>query len=258
MIYGMYLSAGGVMASSHRQDVIANNLANAETNAFKRHVTHFQQRLTEAQAMRLSQGSADTNKLLEEIGGGLFFSPTQIDLTQGDLEGTGNSLDVAIHGAGFFSVDDHGTQRLTRDGRFMTDREGFLILASGNGQRVLDLQGRPIRLDPALSAQTSINESGQIIQNGEVVAQLGLFDVPDPDRLVKQGGNLLSYPDMKKLASAADAKLRSQFVERSNVDPTIELVALMEAQRQLEANANMIRYQDQALGKLVNEVGKIG
>ena len=81
--------------------------------------------------------------------------------------------------------------------------------------------------------------------------------MPQPQQLVKHGGTLLSYPTPKSLLPAGGT-LRSGFIERSNVDPTIELTQLMDAQRQLEANANMIRYQDQTLGKLVNEVGKIG
>src|SRR3954454_7131920 len=88
MIYGLYLSATGVMANAHRQDVIANNLANSETVGFKRDVTSFQERLTEAQAQR-----GPTNPLLENIGGGLLVHPTAIDFTQGELETTGNNLD---------------------------------------------------------------------------------------------------------------------------------------------------------------------
>jgi flagellar basal body rod protein FlgG len=74
---------------------------------------------------------------------------------------------------------------------------------------------------------------------------------------VKRGGNLLSFGDPRAIRPA-NPDIRSQFLERSNVDPTLELTQLIDAQRQLEANANMIRYQDQATGKLVNEVGKIG
>jgi flagellar basal body rod protein FlgG len=85
-----------------------------------------------------------------------------------------------------------------------------------------------------------------------------VFRVPDPQNLTKRGGQLLSHPNAAALPHADDALIRSGAVERANVDPATELASLMDAQRQLEANANMIRYQDQTLGKLVNEVGKIG
>jgi flagellar basal body rod protein FlgG len=181
--------------------------------------------------------------------------PTRVDSSQGAPEETGNNLDVAIQGKGFFTVSDGKTTHLTRDGRFASDNEGNLTLASSPSQHVLDADGQPIKLDPGKAV--SISEQGVLVQNGHPVSQLGLYNVPDPQNLSKLGGNLLSLPDMKSL-TPSNAKIRSQFVERANVDPATELTQLMDTQRQLEANANMIRYQDSMLDKLVNQVGKIG
>ena len=89
------------------------------------------------------------------------------------------------------------------------------------------------------------------------VAKLGVVDVADPNQLRKLGAHMMEVAD-PGLLRPSESTLRPEFLERSNVDPTAELTALMDAQRQLEANANMIRYQDQMLAKLVNEVGKIG
>src|SRR5438045_836620 len=152
MIYGLYLSAAGVLTSSYRQDVIANNLANSETVGFKKDLPLFRQRLTEAQQRRLPQGGAGggpggaTNALLEPLGGGLLAHPTVIDTSQGDLEPSGSALDVAIEGSGYFAVDDGGETRLTRAGQFALDREGNLILSNEKGQQILDNQQRPIKL----------------------------------------------------------------------------------------------------------------
>ena len=85
---------------------------------------------------------------------------------------------------------------------------------------------------------------------------MGLFDVSDPTKLVPKGGNIIDYSKAGDLKSATGT-MRSQFTERANVDPAIELTQLMDAQRQLEANANMIRYQDETLGKAVTDVGKL-
>jgi len=268
MIYGLYLSAAGVLTSSYRQDVIANNLANSETVGFKKDVPLFQQRLTEAQQRRLPRGAnfpggapipmpfGSTNPLLEPLGGGTFPHPTMIDTAQGELEPTGSPLDVAIEGKGYFAVDDAGQTRLTRNGQFAVDREGRLILSNENGQPVLDTRRQAVRLDPNAGGAT-IGSDGTVTQNGQTVAQLGVFDVADPSRLVKQGATLLR-PGDQELIPATSATLHGESVERANVDPATELAALMDTQRQLEANANMIRYQDQTLSKLVNEVGKIG
>jgi len=138
----------------------------------------------------------------------------------------------------------------------MLDRAGNLILASGRGERVLDVAGKPIVVDPSLAPELTINEDGSVAHRGMQLARIGLFDVANPESLVKRGGTLLSFPPRQRLTPATGL-LRQSFVERANVDPTIELTQLMDAQRQLEANANMIRYQDQTLSKLVNEVGKI-
>src|SRR5262245_29805113 len=103
MIYGLYLSATGVLTNSYRQDVIANNLANAETVGFKKDLALFKERLTEAQQQRLAPNSINLG--MEPIGGGVLASPTLVDSTQGELEPTGSPLDVAIEGEGYFMVD---------------------------------------------------------------------------------------------------------------------------------------------------------
>jgi flagellar basal body rod protein FlgG len=251
MLYGLYLSATGVMTSSYKQDVVANNLANSESVGYKRDVASFQQRLTEAQ-QRLRPGLS--NQMLEQLGGGTFCAPTLIDTRQGELEPTGNALDTAIEGNGYFAVIDKGVSRLTRNGQFVVDHKGRLSLSNGEGQAVLDPKGNPIQLAPGLP--TSIAGDGTITQAGKPVGRIGLFDVTDRSKLAKKGGTLLSH-DGQQLVPAT-GRIRSEFVERANIDPATELADLMETQRQLEANANMIRYQDQTLGRLVNEVGKIG
>jgi len=131
VIYGLYLSATGVLTNSYRQDVIANNLANAQTVGFKRSLALFQQRRTEAQSPDAADLSDQTDPLLEHIGGGLLLAPTAIDHSQGTLEQTGQNLDLAIHGDGFFAVQDGKQTRLTRDGRFLVDSDGHLILGDG-------------------------------------------------------------------------------------------------------------------------------
>ena len=130
------------------------------------------------------------------------------------------------------------------------------MLATG-GQRVQSADGEPINLRGQIASAVEIGRDGTITAHGQPIGRLGVFDVPDSSQLVKQGGNLLSYSDAKKIIPI-DPNLRNGFVERSNVDPATELTILMDAQRQLEANANMIRYQDQTLGRCVNDVGKIG
>jgi flagellar basal-body rod protein FlgF len=252
MNYGLYLSAMGVLANSHRQDVIANNLANAETVGFKKDLALFQEQRTEAQ-LRGRSISRESNELLEPLGGGLVPSGTTLDLSQGPIESTGNPLDVAIVGDGFFAVRNGDRLMLSRAGRFQVDRNG--ILATDAGHAVLSEKMNSITLAPGA---VDIGKDGTITQDGKTVGRLGVFSVPNPKLLAKRGANLMSYPDIERSLKTSDAQLRNGALEQANCEPTTELAALMDTQRQLEANANMIRYQDQMLSRLVNDVAKIG
>jgi flagellar basal-body rod protein FlgF len=253
MIYGLYLSAMGVLTHSNRQDVIANNLANAETVGFKRDLALFREQFTEARLRSLNVSSR-SNATLEGIGGGLAYAPTYTDLSQGEIETTGNPLDVAVDGNGFIAVRDGTETRLTRDGRFTTDREGYLATSVG-GHRVLDNKSQPIKLE---SGPVSVAKDGTITQSDKPIGTIGLFDVAKPETLIKRGGGLFGGGDLDKNLHPATGQFQGGALERTNVEPSSELAALMDTQRQLEANANMIRIQDQTLGRLVNDVGKIG
>ena len=256
MIYGLYLSAAGVMANGHRQDVIANNLANAETDGFKRALAPFQERPPERVVAPMAPGG---DPRLSAIGGGQLVSPTAFDYSQGGLERTANPLDAAVVGRGFFAVADgpNGEPALTRDGSFQIDRDGWLVSTNDVSQKVLGPDRRPINLAGRASGNLRIDDGGAILDRGLPVARLGTFDVPDPAVLTPRGAGRYVPPD-PALVAPAPALVRGGFVERSNVDPAVELTRLIDAQRQLEANATLIKLQDQTLGRLVNEAMKVG
>ncbi|MFI5377897.1 MAG: flagellar basal-body rod protein FlgF [Tepidisphaerales bacterium] len=252
MIYGLYASASGVRASSHRLDVISNNLANSETTGFKRDLAIFQERRTAAAGDGLNPAQ-HSNPELEKLGGGMLVGQTSVDFSQGDLESTAKPLDFALQGRGFFAVRDGATTALTRDGRFATSKDGYLVTAT-TGHRVLDTKGQPILLKK--DVPITIGGDGSISQGHDVMGKVGVFDVPDPRELTKSGQGLLQGPDLGRRLKAGDATIVNGALEQSNADPMRELASLMDASRTLEANANLIRYQDQTLSLLVN-VGKI-
>jgi flagellar basal-body rod protein FlgF len=253
MIYGLYLSASGVMTSSYRQDVIANNIANSETVGFKRDLAMFQERRTELQDSGLAP--SHSNKMLEALGGGVLAAPTAIDHSQGILDRTGSNLDLAIRGEGYLKVGNGDQVNLTRDGRMVVNSKNHLAMAINPDAELLDAKGKPIVVDSRIPPE--VDKQGNVRQNNEVVGQLALVDAPDPTQLTKSGGTLLKYSDMTKLRPAGNSTIESGYRELSNVEPSAELSGLMDAQRQLEANANMIRYQDSMLAKVCNDVGKI-
>src|SRR5271169_4235331 len=102
MLYGLYLSATGVITSAYRQDVLANNLANSDTVGFKRDMASFYQRPPAGEENPVAGGVG--NAMLNRIGGGTFAMPTRMDTTQGDLEPTNNNLDLGIMGPAYFTV----------------------------------------------------------------------------------------------------------------------------------------------------------
>jgi len=252
MIYGLYLSASGVITNSYRQDVIANNIANSETVGFKKDLAILQQRPTAAEELGQQKQS---NSQLENIGGGLLAARLAIDTRPGDYEPTGNNMDLALDGNGFFAVKGTGKMHLTRNGQFILNRNGTLALSNNPAQAILDDKQAPITIDG--TQPINIASDGTITQVGKKVARIGIFDAGDPAALQKDGGTLLAVPAGTKLTQA-NPVVRTGFIERSNVDPATELTELMDTQRQLEANANMIHIQDETLDKLVNDVGKIG
>jgi flagellar basal body rod protein FlgG len=253
MEYGLYLSAAGVQTNSYRQDVIANNIANAETTGFRRDLALFQQRRTALSETGVAPSRS--NALMEKLGGGVFASPTLVDRTQGELEPTGRNLDIAITGQGYFQTSNGDKMRLTRDGRFQVNHLGHLALAGNDNYELLDPKGKPIAVDPTVPP--NIDKEGVVTQQGKPVGRLAVVDVPDQSLITKAGATMYAVSDPTQIRQATNAYLESGYQERANVEPSSELANLMDAQRQLEANANMIRYQDQMLAKVCNEVGKI-
>jgi flagellar basal body rod protein FlgG len=163
---------------------------------------------------------------------------------------------MAIEGEGFFMVQDgRGERRLTRDGQMGRNDRGELVLLSNPDHRVLDVRGRRI----TMLAKNTVNvaENGNLMQKGRVVGRIGVYRVADPQSLSKEGDSLWSG-DLRTARTTNDALIRGRYIEGSNVEVSMELAALINTQRQLEANANMIRFQDQTLSRLVNDVGKIG
>jgi len=252
MEYGLYLSAAGVQTNSYRQDVIANNIANAETTGFRRDLALFQQRRTELSATGVAPSRS--NALMEKLGGGVFASPTLVDRTQGELEPTGSNLDIAITGQGFLQTSNGDKMRLTRDGRLQVNHLGHLALAGNENYELLDPKGKPIAVDPTIPP--NIDKEGVVTQLGKPVGRVAIVDA-DPQNMTKAGATMFAVSDPTQIRQATNAYLQSGYQERANVEPSSELADLMDAQRQLEANANMIRYQDQMLAKVCNEVGKI-
>lgn len=259
MNYGLYLSAAGAMTSLHRQDVMANNLANLNTVGFKPDLASFRTRLPE----RLESGAVvDPQFLLEQLGGGQWTNPSQISLKQGDLVNSHNDLDCAIQDDGFFVIHTGkpgggaDNLRFTRDGRFTLNSRNEIVLAA-NGLRVLDVNDQPIRLTPGL--KTLIGPDGTITQNGVEAARLQVSTVADKTRITKAGDGLLRMaPEGERAARVqATGTIRQGMVENSAVDPILALNDMINASKAVQANSTMMQYHDNLLGQAINTLGRV-
>ncbi|MEE9211746.1 MAG: flagellar hook-basal body protein [Phycisphaeraceae bacterium] len=257
MNYGLYLSASGVLTNMYRQDVFANNLANANTVGFKRDVPAIQQRAPES--IEGHHGFDVGNALLDRLGGGVLAGPQRISFAPSPLEQTGNLLDLALEDPeAFFAVltDGSNTPALTRDGRLTRNHEGLLVTVAG-GHPLLDANDNLIQLSP--DAPVEIDNSGRIHQQGAVIAQLQITGVSDLARLVKAGENLFKFDGPQDLRRPADrALVKVGFVEGSGVDPIKALLQLVAATKAITGNGNLIRYHDQLMDRAVNVLGRVG
>jgi len=259
MNYGLQLSASGVLTSLYRQDVHANNLANASTVGFKRDFAAITQRDPES-----IEGPHHLyrHSLLDEIGGGVFAGPQHINFEPGALERTGNPLDVALEGSDAFLVvsrtnPNTGKEetRFTRDGRFSRSAEGFLVTAAG-GFKLLDADDQPIQLDDA--QPVLIDRDARVQQGGVEVAKLQVVAAVNREQLVKDGQNLFRYSGKDHgRAAASNGRVRAGFIEASGVDPIRELLGLMETSTAIQYNSNMIKYHDMLMDRAVNSLGRV-
>ncbi len=249
MPYGLYISAEGAAAQSRRLEVLANNLANVDTTAFKRDQALFRARFAEATERGINPpGDGSIN----DLGGGVQLAGTLTDFSVGPLRETGRDLDLAIQGDAFFQVMKEGKQYLTRAGNFAIDPTGQLV--TQQGETVLSDGGTPIAIDPDGGPWT-ITPDGNVLQAG-ATTPLALVRPQSTADLSKVGESLYLPLAPVQSLDPSERRVLTGFVEGSGVRPTLEMMELIETSRAFESNVNMIKHQDQAMGTLISRVLK--
>jgi len=247
MPYGVYLSASGANAQSHRLQVLSNNLANVNTTGFKPEFPVLQARFAEM----IDQGDVSPGLGgIDDIGGGVTIQPAVTSFDVGAMRKTGNETDFAINDSNaFFVVERDGQQLLTRSGNFLFDSSGQLITQVG--EPVLSSDGTPIRIAPNLPYQ--IQQGGRIVQGGDLF-ELMLAKPKSFGDLSHVGGNLFKPLAEFDLAAANERPVTNGMLESSAVSPTGAMTELIEASRAYEANIRMIQNQDTVMGSLISRV----
>jgi flagellar basal-body rod protein FlgF len=226
-----------------RMDMTANNLANMTTAGFK----------AERLIMReLSERPAAAHDTPQEIA---FVDAwtLQRDFSTGPLEQTGNPLDLAIEGEGFFVVQTADGEGYTRDGRFALDAQGRVI--TRNGDLVLG-EGGPITIDPD-GGPISISREGSVSQNEAVLGTFRTVAFNTPAALEKAGNNLWRSTGEAPRAPE-NSRIAAGFVEGSNVNAVAELTQMIEISRAYQAVSKMISQSDELRGASIEKLAQVG
>nr|MBN2276242.1 flagellar hook-basal body protein [candidate division Zixibacteria bacterium] len=242
MIKGLYRSASGMLPQIKRQEVVANNLANASAPGFKKDMV-FTKELSRAEARKVPRQSDWETPMIDQV---------YTKYEQGNFDQTGNPLDLAIEGDGFFMFDSgDGNSVLSRAGALTVSSDGFIV--NPDGQQLLG-DGGPIAVG---GGNVSVNESGQVEVDNTVAANIRVVNIEDPTILVKVGKTSFMVPDGIEPAPAVNIIIRQGYLESSNVNVVEEMIGMITSYRNFEADAKAVQAQDDSLEKLFNNVGRV-
>lgn len=252
MLRALYSAAAGMQSQQMNLDVISNNLANVNTTGFKKSKIEFQELLYQTtRAPGAEQGSGNLLPTGIQVGEGSRPVATARIFTSGDLTQTGERLDVAIQGDGFFEVQlPDGTRAYTRDGAFKTAADGRIVTSDG-----LPIQGgfQPV---PAGTTNVTIGANGDVTYsgaNGSTSFQVQLVRFNNAGGLESAGSNLYREtaasgpPELGSPGQNGFGTLNQGYLEMSNVKVVEEMVNLILAQRAYEVNSKAVQAADEMM-----------
>ena len=273
MIRGFYTSAAGMIAQQRRQEMVSNNLANANTPGFREDqasLRAFPNMLIKA--MGVDNHPRGKSHHVGELTTGVYLQERTLNFRQGDIHETNNNTDVALFqgnvpineetgrpGALFFTIENNtGEVRYTRNGNFTVDGQGFLT--TGQGNYLLSDAGERINVG---NEDFTMTREGVISNEDGIIAQLNVAFVENPDMLVKEGNGLLRNEGENPVVTAIGNEnvafqLQQGFIERSNVDSGQAMTDMMTAFRAFEANQKVLQAYDRSMEKAANEIGRLG
>lgn len=255
MIRAMWTAATGMTAQQLNVDTIANNLANVNTNAFKRSRAEFADLLYQVQRMPGTNASnVGVFPVGIQIGAGVRPVTVAKEWQQGNMRQTNNELDMAIDGAGFFQVmRPDGTVMFTRNGSFKRDNVGNLVTGDGDLMNpVITIPSGALKLDIGQDGTVSVLLPG--VTQASQVGQIQLTRFDNPSGLVAMGNNLFldsfaSGPPLQGIGGFATGFgiIQQGYLESSNVNLAEEMVNMIIAQRSYEINSKTIQASDEMM-----------
>ena len=251
MFKGFYNLTSGMLTQARNLDVISNNMTNVATAGFKTDRYTFS---TFQEVMWERVGNMDRN--YTDLGVQSWITaPSRLytDYEQGGLEETGQPLDFAIEGDGFFALETPNGERVyTRNGNFSFDDEGYLCL-SGYG-RVLNVNGNPMQM---ITDRVTADDAGNIFtEDGGYLGQIGVFRFEDNGALEKNNyGFFVSQAD--GVATTDGIRIHHKWVERANIDLVQQMTGMITAGRAYQSAAEAAKIYDDVMRKATEEVGRL-
>jgi len=260
MLRALYTAASGMVAQQMNLDNIANNLANSSTAGFYGRRLQFSDLVYQNLVMPGAAATQQTTIAAGlQVGLGTMPRASEVVQTQGNFSSTGNPLDLAIQGLGFFQVTmPDGTIAYTRSGSFHLDAQGNIVTADGNPlQPNITIPANATTITIGTDGTVSVTQSGQTAAQQVGAIQLAMF--PNPGGLNSVGNNLYlqttaSGDPIVGAPGAAEGlgTLQQGMLEQSNVDIVSEFVQMIVAQRAYESNSRVVTSADQMLQDLAN------
>jgi len=258
MFRALYTAASGMTAQQLNLDNIANNLANSSTTGFQQRQLNFTDLLYQSQIMPGSAATQQTTVAAGlQIGLGTRPAETEIIQTQGDFATTGNPLDLAIQGAGFFQIlMPNGQTAYTRDGSFHLDAQGVLVTSDGNPlQPAITIPADALSVSVGSDGTVSVTQPGQTAANQIGNIETALFINPGGLNSVGNNINLPTTASGEPVVGTPGGKeglgaLQQGMLEQSNVSVVNQFVAMILAQRSYESNSRVVKAADEMLQQL--------
>lgn len=259
---GLYIAASGGTKQLKKLNILSNNIANINSQGFKRDMLIYEEKRSSFQQTPLTgSGTKNLNSLYRSDPAVSYVQATHslTNFEQGSLIKTDNPLDVAIEGEGFFVVDTPNGDRYTRNGNFHLDGSGQLVDQKGNG--IVTRNDEPI-LIPFGTKQITIDQNGSIFGGAEInqdqLGQLKIVNFNNLQVLIKEGEGFYKISDSSAKEILVDnAKVLQGYTETSNANAIHEMTQMIETVRQLEAYQKVIQSIDEADNQSVNSLARV-
>lgn len=250
----MYIATSGALAQQMRLEVLANNLSNSNTVGFKEDKTIFREYLPLSPVTpgETAVENGSSSAAARQSDSYVMLERTMVDFSPGQLRSTGNSLDFALNGNGFFCIEAPSGTLYTRKGNFTLNKDGILV--TQEGLTVLGNKSK-IRLG---GDHITVDKKGNISEKGSVIDSLRIVDFPDRSVLTKAGDTFFAPADPSIAGQQVDEPEISQgFIEMSNVNTVRVMTEMIETLRAYESYQKVIQSYSDVTTKAINEVGSL-